>query len=59
MISKETKMIQNAAPVITRVPAEAKVELAALAKEHNRSVAGEARQALEMWLAVNRRPVKA
>jgi Arc-like DNA binding domain len=45
--------------VILRVPAATKAELAAVAKEHNRSVSAELRQAVDNWLDLNRREMLA
>lgn len=48
-------LVEQSEAVVVRVTPETKRELVAIAKTNNRSVAGETRAALDVWLAVNRR----
>jgi hypothetical protein len=45
--------------ILARVPVRVKAELQALAREHDRSVAGETRAALDAWLDLHRRELLA
>jgi hypothetical protein len=55
--------MQKVAPspeaVVVRVAPSTKAELAAVAREHNRSVSGETRAALDSWLDRHRRELLA
>jgi len=49
--------MRNESPaIVVRVTPELKAELAAVTKTHRRSLSGETRAAVDVWLAVNRRP---
>jgi hypothetical protein len=51
--------MQNESPaIVVRVTPELKAELAAVAKTHRRSLSGETRAAVDVWLTVNRNPTR-